>query len=100
MVDELPNSTNLPRRVRWAAAFRRAQLLRARWSLLLGCAVLALGGFIKLTSELAEGELDKFDELTLQSIVALRQPAWNGSAVDLTALGSVTVVSLLCVVSV
>jgi undecaprenyl-diphosphatase len=90
----------LPRRFRWArAAFRRGQLLRGRWSLLLGCGVLALGGFIKLTSELAEGELDALDRLALQNIVALRQPAWNGSAVDLTALGSVTVLTLLCVVS-
>ena len=106
MADDLPAPSEiaeapLPRRVRWArAAFRRAQLLRARWSLLLACAVLALGGFIKITAELAEGELDKYDELALANVVALRQPAWNGSAVDLTALGSVTVVSLLCVVSV
>lgn len=90
----------LPRRVRWArAAFRRAQILRARWSLLLACGVLALGGFIKLTRELAEGELDAVDRAALESIVQLRQPSWNGSAVDLTALGSVTVLTLLCVIS-
>ena len=92
----------VPRRrgLHWASsAFQRAQLLRARWSALLACAVLALGAFTKLTSELNEGELDAFDRLILQQIVALRLPALNGPAVDLTALGSVVVVSLLCGVS-
>lgn len=89
------------KRRNWAVeAFRRAQLLYARWTFLLACAVLAFGAFIKLTSELNEGELDHFDRLALEQIVALRVPGLNGPAVDLTALGSVSVLTLLCVVSV
>jgi undecaprenyl-diphosphatase len=89
------------KRRHWALeAFRRAQLLYARWTFLLACAVLAFGAFIKLTSELHEGELDGFDRVALEQIVALRVPGLNGPAVDLTALGSVSVLSLLCVVSV
>jgi undecaprenyl-diphosphatase len=89
------------KRRNWAiAAFRRAQLLYARWTFLLACAVLAFGAFVKLTSELNEGELDLFDRVALEQVVALRVPGLNGPAVDLTALGSVSVVTLLCVVSV
>jgi undecaprenyl-diphosphatase len=89
------------KRLNWAvAAFRRAQLLYARWTFLLACAVLAFGAFIKLTSELHEGELDHFDRRALELVVALRLPGLNGPAVDLTALGSVSVLTLLCVVSV
>lgn len=81
------------------AVLGRSQLLRARWSLLLGCAVLAIAGFIKLTAELNEGELESFDRAALEQIAALRVPTLNGSAVDVTALGSVTVLTLLCTVS-
>ena len=88
-------------RLFWArAAFRRAQLLYARWTFLLACAVLAFGGFIKLTSDLAEGELDKFDGMALRRIAEMRLPGLNGPAVDLTALGSVSVLTFLCVVTV
>jgi undecaprenyl-diphosphatase len=89
------------KRRNWAIeAFRRAQLLYARWTFLLACAVLAFGAFIKLTSELSEGELDLFDRVALEQVVALRVPGLNGPAVDLTALGSVSVVTLVCVISV
>jgi len=89
-----------PARMFWALdVFRRTQLLKARWSLLLACAVLAIGGFIKLTSELAEGELDAFDRAMLAKVVALRVGGLNGPAVDLTALGSVTVLTLVSVAS-
>jgi len=100
---ESASSSPSPRRygLFWArAAFRRAQLLYARWTFLLACAVLAFGGFIKLTSDLTEGELDKFDVMALRRIVEMRVPALNGPAVDLTALGSVSVLTLLCVVTV
>lgn len=86
--------------MQWALdVFRRGQLLRARWTLLLACAVLSIGGFIKLTSELNEGELDAFDRAALARVVALRVGSLNGPAVDLTALGSVTVLTLLCIAS-
>lgn len=88
------------KRLHWArAAFRRAQLLYARWTFLLACAVLAFGAFVKLTAELHEGELDAIDRIALEQLAALRVPELNGPAVDLTALGSVSVLTLLCVVS-
>jgi undecaprenyl-diphosphatase len=98
---EAPDSAAIPpKRVHWArAAFRRAQLLYARWTFFLACAVLAFGGFIKLTRELSSGELDAFDRAALEQVVAMRDPGLNGPAVDVTALGSVTVVTLLCVIS-
>lgn len=85
----------------WPAflALRRAQLLRARWMLLLATGTLAIGAFLKLTSELSEGELDRFDQALLERVVAARVPALNGAAVDVTALGSVTVLTGVCVVA-
>jgi undecaprenyl-diphosphatase len=84
----------------WArVAVRRAQLLSARWTLLLACAVLAIGGFIKLTSDVTAGELDAFDRVVLQRIVEMRVPGLNGPAVDVTALGSVSVLTFLCVLT-
>jgi len=80
-------------------ALRRAELLRARWTLLLACGVLAIGGFLKLTAELHEGDLDKLDVSLLEQVVALRVPGLNGPAVDITALGSVTVLTIVCVLS-
>jgi undecaprenyl-diphosphatase len=74
---------------------RYLELMRTRWSLSGALALLALGGFLKLTSELAEGELDPIDRALLGRIVALRVRSLNGAAVDLTALGSVTVLSLV-----
>jgi undecaprenyl-diphosphatase len=100
---EISSGPSAARRTRlyWArAALRRAQLLYARWTFLLACAVLAIGGFIKLTAELASGELDAFDRMALQQIVKMRVPGLNGPAVDLTALGSVGVLTLLCVLTV
>jgi undecaprenyl-diphosphatase len=93
----------LPKRQRlyWArAAFRRAQLLSARWTFLLACAVLAFGGFIKLTTDLHSGELETFDRVALERVAELRVPGLNGPAVDLTALGSVSVLTVLCVFTV
>jgi undecaprenyl-diphosphatase len=76
------------------------ELLRARWTLLAALGTLAIGVFLKLTTELTEGELDAFDRALLQHVISLRTPAMNGVAVDLTALGSVTVLSLIVTVSV
>lgn len=85
----------------WPAleALRRAELLRARWTLLLAASITAIGAFLKLTTELSEGELDALDRSLLQRVVALRVPGLNGPAVDLTALGSVTVLTIVCVLS-
>lgn len=81
------------------AALRNAELLRARWTLLLATGALAIGAFLKLTSELHEGELDELDRALLERVVAARIPSLNGPAVDLTALGSATVLTGVCVLA-
>jgi undecaprenyl-diphosphatase len=75
------------------------ELLRARWTLLAALGTLAIALFLKLTSELTEGELDGFDRTILQHVISLRTPPLNGIAVDLTALGSVTVLTLIATVA-
>jgi undecaprenyl-diphosphatase len=82
---------NAPR----SALERYRSWLQARWSLRVGLAALALGSFVKLTAELREGELDALDRAVLTRIASLRAPTLNAIAVDLTAIGSVTVVALL-----
>ncbi len=73
----------------------KLEMLRARWMLFIALGTAAVGSFVKLTSELTEGELDKFDKQALATVIELRTPALNGAAVDLTALGSFTVLSLI-----
>ncbi|HKU40986.1 MAG TPA: phosphatase PAP2 family protein [Polyangiales bacterium] len=68
--------------------------------LLFALATAAFGAFLKLTSELTEGELEPFDHAVLSRVIQLRTPGLNGIAVDITALGSVTVVSLITSVAV
>jgi undecaprenyl-diphosphatase len=76
------------------------ELLRARWTLLAALGTLGIGIFLKLTTELTEGELDAFDRSLLSKVISLRTPSMNGAAVDVTALGSVTVLSLIVIVAV
>ena len=58
----------------------------------------AAGLFLKLTWELkTENELLRFDERFLIYISKLRTPSWNGPMVDITALGSATLVTLFAV---
>ena len=80
---------------------RRAylELFRARWMLFASLSAAAIGAFVKLTSELSEGELDAFDRGVLSGVMKLRTPGLNGVAVDVTALGSVTVLTLVVVVA-
>jgi undecaprenyl-diphosphatase len=77
------------------AGWQRTERLRARWSLLFALAALAIGGFVTLTSKLREGQIDGFDRTLLAWVITLRTPRLNGAAVDLTALGSVTVLTLV-----
>lgn len=63
--------------------------------LLFALATAAFGAFLKLTSELSEGELEPLDRAVLSHVMALRTPLLNGVAVDVTALGSVTIVTLV-----
>ena len=76
------------------------ELLRARWLLLAALGTAGIGVFVKLTSELTEGELDPIDRAILAQIIALRTPSINGISVDLTALGSVTVLTLIVSIAV
>lgn len=89
-----PSSETQPRR----RSYR--ELLRARWTLLAALGTVAIGAFLKLTSELTEGELDALDRELLARVISMRTPALNGIAVDLTALGSVTVVTLVVCIAV
>jgi undecaprenyl-diphosphatase len=59
----------------------------------------ALGAFVKITAELEQGELDALDRAVLSKVIELRVPSLNGPAVDLTALGSVTVLTLVVIVA-
>ena len=66
--------------------FRLLKVLRPPYSssahrlFILGAAALLLGLFIKLTSELREGEIHALDQAVLSRILALRVDAVNGPA--------------------
>lgn len=78
---------------------RYKELLRARWTLMAALATAALGAFVKITTELEEGQLDALDRGLLARIIAMRVPSLNGSAVDITALGSATVLTLVVIIA-
>jgi undecaprenyl-diphosphatase len=62
-------------------------------SVRVGAALLAIGAFVALTHELVERDVDAFDR-TLLLVVATGRRGWlNGAAVDVTALGSATVLT-------
>ncbi len=64
-------------------------------SLWLGTASLAFALFIKITSELLEHEVSSVDRTILIGVAKARAPWFTLVAVDLTALGSVTLVVLI-----
>lgn len=66
----------------------------------LGVILLLLGGFIALTAEMLERdeEIAATDYAVLRWIAQFRSSALNGIMVDLTALGSPTIVTLLSIV--
>jgi undecaprenyl-diphosphatase len=65
-----------------------------RLSLWWGGAALALFTFVRITRELIEGEVSAFDRSVLLAVAKKRTPWLTGAAVDMTALGSVTLVVL------
>jgi undecaprenyl-diphosphatase len=74
---------------------RRLALASTRRMLFwLTATLLAFGVFIDITHELAEGEVDAIDRAILLWIVKARTPWLDIAAIDLTALGSVTLVVL------
>ena len=65
-----------------------------RLSLWLGGASLALLTFVRITRELIEGEVGAIDSAILLAMARLRTPWLTVAAVDVTALGSITLVIL------
>lgn len=59
-----------------------------------GATALALGVFLDITKDLLEGEVNTLDQSILLTIAKARTPWLTVAAVDLTALGSITLVAL------
>jgi undecaprenyl-diphosphatase len=69
-------------------------------SLWLGAASLSSGVFIKITSELLENDVHGVDSSILTVVLKMRRPWLSSVAVDLTALGSTTLVVLITAIGV
>jgi undecaprenyl-diphosphatase len=65
-----------------------------RLSLWLGGAALAFLIFIRITRELIEGDVSTFDSTILLTVARIRTPWLTIAAIDVTALGSITLVAL------
>jgi undecaprenyl-diphosphatase len=65
----------------------------------LGAAALAIGIFIKITSELLEHEMRGIDSSILTAIATMRRSWLTGVAVNVTALGSLTLVALISAIA-
>src|ERR1700676_2951389 len=68
-----------------------------RISLWLGGAALAFGMFVRITRELIEGDVSAMDSAILLAVAKKRTPWLTISAVDVTALGSITLLILFSV---
>jgi undecaprenyl-diphosphatase len=68
-----------------------------RLSLWLGGAALAFGMFVRITRELIEGDVGAMDSAILLAVAKKRTPWLTTTAVDVTALGSITLVVLFSV---
>jgi hypothetical protein len=68
-----------------------------RLSLWLGGAALALGMFVRITREFIEGDVGVMDSAILLAVAKKRTPWLTITAVDVTALGSITLVVLFSV---
>lgn len=71
-----------------------------RLPLWLGAASLSFGIFMKITSELRENEVHHLDLSILTAVALIRRPWLTGVAVDVTALGSITLVTLISVAAI
>lgn len=72
----------------------KARFSTGRLSLWLGGAALAFFTFIRITRELIEGDVNALDRAILLAVDKTRTPALTVSAIDVTALGSTTLVVL------
>ena len=68
-----------------------------RLSLWLGGTALAFGMFVRITRELIEGDVSAMDSAILLAVAKKRTPWLTITAVDVTALGSITLVVLFSV---
>lgn len=75
---------------RWAAF----SLTHWRWLLPAALSAIFAGIFLKLTSELFEGEFEAADQMARAFALSLRQTSLNPQVVDISALGSGTVLTL------
>ncbi len=72
--------------------------------IILGVLFLSLGLFLEITEELHEAkvegdvEITQFDHSIIEFLVPFREPALNGRLVDVTALGSGTVLTAIVVI--
>jgi undecaprenyl-diphosphatase len=66
----------------------------------LGVTAMAIGVFVDITRELLEGEVDAIDRAIVLAVARVRTPWVTVAAVDLTALGSITVVALFSILAV
>lgn len=75
---------------------------RPRYQLLFAIAAFILGMFIKLTYEFYDDQDDisAIDAFITSAIYNLRTDALNGPMVDITALGSISVITIVTIVSV
>jgi undecaprenyl-diphosphatase len=63
----------------------------------LGGAALALLAFVRITRELIEGDVTAFDSTIQLTVARIRTPWLTSAAVDVTALGSITLVVLFSI---
>jgi undecaprenyl-diphosphatase len=77
----------------------RFSVREKRLSLWLGAASLSFGIFVKITSELLEHEVRGLDSSILTTVAKMRRPWLTGVAVDVTALGSLTLVVLISAIA-
>jgi undecaprenyl-diphosphatase len=68
-----------------------------RVSLWLGGASLAFLAFVRITRELIEGDVSPVDSAILHAVMRMRTPWLTSTAIDVTALGSITLVVLFSV---
>jgi undecaprenyl-diphosphatase len=65
-----------------------------RWLLPAAASAIFVGIFLRLTSELFEGEFEAADQMVRNFALSLRHAAFNAQVVDLSALGSGTVLTI------
>ena len=88
LVRHLATRPRLQRYVKFLVSFH---------AIALAIAAIAILGFVKLASEVAEKEIDQLNRSISHAIYAARTPFLTDLALQITALGSVVVVSLIAI---